>query len=467
MAPRTTMALVLLACSARVVRADDGTKIGRLDLPTCVKRAIAAAPQIETARARVAVREGELQKAKAARFIPEVGVTSSISPARGAQGKLDSSLPSEHVTETNDIGYASRVQLGFVQPLWTAGKITAGIQAATAGVEAQLAASARTTAEVVEQTRTLYYNVLLARAVTGVLEETRDAFGKALVTARERRDQGDAKITELDILNLRVGAAEVAKEIPRLRASGESALEALRRLMGIAPDAPVDLKDTRLEPEEANLAPLAQYEAQLFADSPQWREVTAGVTAKEQEVKKAEAEYYPQLFLKGGFDYGYAPDRRRQTNPFVYDNYNYIRGPGGALTVGWKLSFHMTAADVAIKKAELLTVESERRSAQSGLPVQLHDAYRRVVETRTQVEEMGEGRKAGRAVLTFAVANFDLGVGDPASILQGLGLYGRISSGYYEIVRNYNVALASLASIMGETSLPSPASARAPALADK
>jgi hypothetical protein len=80
---------------------------------------------------------------------------------------------------------------------------------------------------------------------------------------------------------------------------------------------------------------------------------------------------------------------------------------------------------------------------------------------------MGEGRKAGRAVLTFAVANFDLGVGDPASILQGLGLYGRISSGYYEIVRNYNVALASLASIMGETSLPSPASAPAPALADK
>lgn len=461
MARTTMMAAILLGIVAGTVRAGDAPRVERLDLPACVKRALEAAPQIATERAKVAVREGQLQKAKAARFVPEVGFQSSLSPARGAEGKLDSPLPSEHVVETNDLGYASRVQLGFVQPLWTAGKITAGINAATAGVEAQLAASARTSAEVVEQTRMLYYNVLLARAVTGVIEETHDAFEKALVTARERRDEGDSTITELDILNLRVGSAEVAKELPRLRASGESALEALKRIMGLAPEAPVDIKDTRLEPEEAKLAPLADYEAQLFADSPEWREVTAGVTAKEEEVKKAQAEYYPQLFLKGGFDYGYAPIRRRQTNPFVYDDFNYLRGPGGALAVGWKLSFHMTAAEVATKKAELLAVESERRSAQTGLPVQLRDAYRTVVETREQVEEMTEGRKAGRAVLTFAVANFDLGVGDPASILQGLGLYGRVSSGYYEIVRNYNVALAVLARIMGQTSasppLPPPA----------
>ena len=447
------MAAVVVAGLASAGRAADVLKVERLDLPTCIARAVVAAPDIATAHARLAVREGELERAKAARFVPRAGFTSSLSPVLGAEGKLDSDatlpkgeLASEHVERTNDLGYATKVQLGFVQPLWTAGKITAAINAATAGVAAQLAASNQTAAEVVEQTKILYYSVLLARAVYGVLEETRDAFEKALATARERRAHGDATITELNILNLRVGTAEAAKEMPRLQASGESALEAL--------NAPVDLKDERLEPERVDLAPLERYESELFDKNPQWKQVTAGVTAKEEEVKRALAEYYPQVFLKGGFEYGYAPNRRRQTNPFVYDNFNYLRGPGGALGVGWKLSFHMTAAEVATKRAELLTVENERRSAQTGLPVQLRDAYRKVLESRQQVEELGDGRKAGRAILTFAVTNFDIGVGEPTDIIQGLGLYGRVTSDYYEVVRNYNVALAELARIMGETTAP-------------
>jgi outer membrane protein TolC len=463
MTPTVRMAAVVVPMLAGVGHAEDAAQVERLDLPACIERALAAAPEIATAHARLAVREGELQRAKAARFVPEAGFTSTLAPVLGAEGKLDSDATggNEPVVKTDDLGPSTRVQLGFFQPLWTAGKITAGINAATAGVAAQLASSDRTTAEVVEQTKTLYYNVLLARAVHGVLGETHDAFEKALVTARERRDRGDAKITELDILNLRVAAAEAAKEMPRLRASDESALEALKRLMGYAPDAPVDVKDRRLEPEGVALAPLERYEGELFDKNPQWKEVNAGVEAKEEEVKKARAEYYPQVFLKGGFEYGYAPNRRRQTNPFVYDNFNYLRGPGGALGVGWKLSFHMTAAEVATKRAELLTVQNERRSAQTGLPVQLRHAYRKAVETHQQVEDLGEGRRAGRAILTFAVTNFDLGVGEPAEILQGLGLYGRVSSDYYEAVRNYNVALAELARIMGETAPPGRARAGA------
>lgn len=445
---------MVMMLMAALVGAAGAAEMERLDLRQCVERALAAAPDIATAAARLQVSEGQLRKAKAARYLPEAGVVTSLAPALGAEGKLDSDLPSEAVVETDDLGPFTRVQLGFVQPLWTAGKITAGIDAAVAGVSASLAASDATAADVVEQTKTLYYNVLLARAVYDVLEETHEAFEKAFVSARTRRDEGDAQITELDVLNLRVGAAEVAKEMPRLKQSGESALEALRRLMGYAPEALVDVKDRRLEPEAGEAPSLESYEQQLFARNPQWKQVNAGVEAKEQEVKRAEADYYPQVFIKGGFEYGYAPNRRRQTNPFVYDEYNYLRGPGGALTFGWKLNFHMTAAEVAIRKAELLTVESERRSTQTGLPVQLRSTYRKVLETDEQVKELGEGRKAGRAILTFAVTNFDLGVGEPAEIIQGLGLYGRVSSSYFEAVRNYNVARAALLRIMGETAPP-------------
>jgi len=458
--------LILVAALAGAVHASPATQGERLDLDACVQRALAAAPDLATARARGVVREEQLRKARAARILPEVGVLSTLAPSRGAEGKLGGTLPSEVVYNTNDIGPWTTVQLGFVQPIWTAGKISAGIEAAAAGVEAQLAATDATAADVAEQAKILYYNVLLARAVRGALDDARDAFQKALTSARERRDKGDADITELDILNLRVGAAEVAKEIPKLEQGEANALDALKRLMGCEPGAAIDLKDTRLEPERGEVPPLEEYERQLFDKNPQWKQVTAGVAAKEQEVRRAEAEYFPQVFLKGGFDYGYAPNRRRQTSPFAYDRFNYLRGPGGELAVGWKLNFHMTAAEVGIKQAELLETEQERRNAQTGLPLELRVAYRRLLETRAQLAELEDGRKAGRAILTFAVSNFDLGIGEPAEILQGLGLYTRVSSNYYEAVRDHNVARATLARIMGEpgtaraTAAPPPATDR-------
>ena len=55
----------------------------------------------------------------------------------------------------------------------------AGIDAATHAVEQQVAASEGVAADVVLQVKTLYYNILLARSVEGVLVESRDAFEDA------------------------------------------------------------------------------------------------------------------------------------------------------------------------------------------------------------------------------------------------------------------------------------------------
>src|SRR5262249_47146808 len=411
---------------------------------------------------------------------PQAGVIDTFGFVPGAKGKLAGCrgptacpdpnhpgqfLPDETVTGSKnlgDVGPFNKVEIGFIQPLWTPGKIIAGIEGATAGVEEQMAASEGKSAEVVEQTKTLYYNVLLARSMVGVFEDTHNAFASALEKARERRQRHDGRVTELDILNLRVASAEVAKEEPRLHAGEQSALEALRRLMGFAPDAPVDLVDTRLEPETVEVPPLEQYEGSLFARSPEWKQVSAGVSAKTEEVKRAEADYYPNVFVKGGFEYGFAPDRRRQTNPFVYDDYNYLRGPGGVLGIGWNLNFHITAAKVATKRAELMEVEAMRRGAQTGLPVQVRRAYRKVLQTKEQVARLDDGRRAGRAILTLAVANFDLGIGEPVDILAGLGNYGRVSGDYYESVRDYNLSLAAIARLMGETAGSGVATAPAP-----
>lgn len=416
-------------------------RLEKLDLDEFVRRALAAAPELAVARWDVAARQAKLREAKASRFLPQFEALNLIGLAPRYTGTvLD---PTSNV-DTSKYGPFTSVDVNIVQPLFTWGKLTAGINAATHAVEQEVAASEGVAADVVLQVKSLYYNVLLARSVEGVLVESRDAFEDALETANERRDDGDADITELDILYLRVALAEIAKEVPKLESGAAGALEALRMLAGAGRKDPLDVKERFLEPVQIDLQPLEHYAGQLYDRSPAWKQIDAGVAAKTEEVKTAEADFFPVFFLTGTFSYSYAPRNDRQLNPFAWDQFNYQRGPGGVFGIRWPLNFHITAAKVEATRAELGKLEAQRRQAHEGLALELEQAYANVKQTRASLDKLEDGRKAGRAILTLSVTNFDLAIGDASEILQGLSNYAQVSGHYFEAVRDFNLAVAAL-----------------------
>jgi outer membrane protein TolC len=419
----------------------------RLSLADFIRNALETAPEVEIADWELAAQRSKLSEAERARFLPEAEVVSQTGIVQRARGTV---LEPLDTISTDAYGPFTKVDVFLVQPIFAGGKIVAGIEAATHAVESQRAARRGVAAEVVEQVKTLYYNTLLARSVAGIVDETSDGFASALETARERREQGDEDISELDILYLRVGRSEVAKELPGLRGGERTALAALRRASGFDLGAQVDIGERFLEVASARLESLDVYRGRLFQQSPSWKRVDEGVAAKASELETVIADFYPEVFLSGGFSYSYAPERDRQLNPFAWDDYNYLRGPGGLLGIRWGLNFHVTAARVETARAELGKLQAEARHAETGLTLELDQAYQTVLDHRAAVEALEDGRKAGRAILTLAVTNFDIAIGDASDVLQALGNYARVSSGYYESVRDYDVSLASLSRVLDE-----------------
>lgn len=422
-------------------------RIEKRNLPTWIHGALAAAPKMDVARSEVAISERDLGTAQAARFLPEFNALSVNGFAQRARGTVNDPLDS---TSVRAYGPFTQVEVQFVQPLFTWGKISSSIEAAANAVEARMAAGERTAVGTVEEAKELYFNVLLARTLFGIVEETANGFDDALETARERRDDGDADITELDILYLRVGRAEIKKQLPRLEIGARLALEALRILGGEPRTAPVDVAERFLDPVPATIREIEYYDAELFEQSPDWKRLQFGLAAQTNQREVAEADYYPSFFLSGTFAYSYAPQRQRQLNPFAWDQFNYLRGPGGVLGVRWPLNFHMTAARVATAQAEVEKLEAQSRRARTGLRLELQQAYDGITQAREALDALEDGRKAGRAILTLAVTNFDIGIGDASEILQALGNYARISSSYYEAVKEYDMALARLTRVTGE-----------------
>lgn len=426
----------------------------KLGLDEFVRRALEAAPDLAVARWEVATREAKLREAKASQYLPQFEALNLVGLAPRYLGTV---LDPKTTVDTSRYGPFTSIDVSLVQPIFTWGKLTAGVAAATHAVEQEEAAKEGVAADVVLQVKTLYYNVLLSRSVEGVLVEARDAFENALKTANRRREKGDSDISELDILYLRVGLSEIAKEVPKLQNGSTSALEALRIMAGADRHDPIDVKGHFLEPVQVKLEPLEHYAGAIYAKSPEWKQIDAGVAAKAEEVKTIEADFFPMFFLTGSFSYSYAPRSDRQLNPFAWDQFNYQRGPGGVFGIRWPLNFHITAAKVETTRAELGKLEAQRRQAHDGLALQIEQAYKTVLETKESLDKLEDGRKAGRAILTLSVTNFDIGIGDAKEILQGLSNYAQVSGHYYEAVHDYDMAVAKLVKVSGGEALPPPA----------
>jgi outer membrane protein TolC len=417
----------------------------KLSLPDCIKRAVEEHPSVQEVQWDVAIRQSDLQEAQAG-YQPTAEFVNMLGLVNDVKGSLAGDRPIK-TGGIDKIGPFTRLEGQIVYPLFTWGKLPNGVKAASKGVEQELANVDQKKAEAVREVKEFYYTLLYTKQVQGLMNDVRDGFEKAVKTAEGRLKDG--KITQVDFLNLKVGYAGIAKDEEKLRNGIELTRAALLRAVGLPQSTAFEPADTALVPQPAHLKDLDFYVQRLFANRPEWRRLRIGIQAKEAELAMATSDYFPTFFLAVPVRYGYAPGRSRQTNPFAYDNFNF-GAAGPVLGLRWSFSFGETAAKVSRSRAELLKLRSQEKNAEASFPIEVKEAYLGVKEAQERMSITADGRKAGRALVTLAAANFEIGIGEPQDVFMGLGNYTRATNDYYEAVKDFNLALAKLSFVVGE-----------------
>ncbi len=439
----------LLVCVPAPVNAESGDEdtsgVLRLTLSDCIKRALEEHPAVQEVQWEVAIRKSDLAQAEAG-YQPTAEFVNFLGVVNDAKGSLAGPRPIK-TGGIDKLGPFTRLEGQIVYPLFTWGKLPNGVKAAAKGVEQEIANVDQKKAEAIREVKEFYYTLLYTRQIQELMNDVREGFEKAVKTAEDRLKDG--KITQLDFLNLKIGYAGVAKEEEKLRNGIELTRAALLRAMGLPQTTKFEPADAMITPQKANLKDLDYYVQRLFANRPEWRRLRLGIQAKEAELAMAASDYFPTFFLAVPVRYGYAPGRSRQTNPFAYDNFNF-GAAGPVLGLRWSISFGETAAKVARNRAELLKLRSQEKNAEASFPIEVKEAYLGVKEAQERMNITAEGRKAGRALVTLATANFEIGIGEPQDVFLGLGNYTRATNDYYEAVKDYNVALAKLSFVVGE-----------------
>jgi len=417
------------------------------DLAGCIRAALQNDPDLDAVAADLAGARARLAEAQAGR-LGRGEYTQLLGFVNQAHGNPVFSPDNKNAVFTG-LGPFTRLDLDLSVPLWTFGKLDAALRAAQEGLESERARGETKRAEVIMRTKQLYYSLLLSRQLSLVLHDMYDTMEKAVTKTQQRLDEGSSSVTELDLLRLKTGRAKFAKGVLEVDASTTLTRSALARAIGLSSDDDFDIADRKLQAIDATLASLDVYLAEGPGRRPETRQLTTGIAAQTAKVEMQQAEYYPNVFLTAGFQYAAAGNRTNQSNPFAYDDFNYVR-PVGIVGLHWDLNFLMTSAKLDEARADLERLQAQQREATSGLLLDIRRSYSDVTQARDTMRATEEGRKAGRALLVLTVSNFDLGIGEAEELFKGLGSYTEATTDYFRAVYDYNVAIAALSRAVGK-----------------
>lgn len=433
--------LVLSTAGVQLAHAQPGKQ--GWTLAQMVERALETSPDVHEALANELVAASQLDRARTGR-LPTASLTTLLSPITAARGNAVNGT-----TDRDKIGIFSEGDLKVIQPLYAFGRLRNEIRAARQGLRASEAATQKSRHAVIFAIKELYYNLLLSHQIKELLDDSQKNFAKAIDTVEERLENDEGNATEQDLLRLRIGVASIQEEQVTLERAIAVTRSALKRHLRIAAQSPFQLASTQLSTVNVKLKPLDDYLSQVRQHRPDIAQIEAGLSARQARLEAARSQYYPAIFLSGGFEYAVAPNRDKQDSPFAKD-FNFFNGPGVALGLHWQLDFWQTRAEVAERAAQVQQLTAQKDAAVSGIALDIERRYLEVKEFQQKVESAQQARKAARALLVTTLANFQLGIGDGKEVFEGLGLYTRIVGDYYKTLRDFDIAVARLSQATGQ-----------------
>jgi outer membrane protein TolC len=367
-------------------------------------------------------------------LIPEAKGTSTFSPS----SRLDL---------LTGLGPFTRLEIKVNQPLYTFGKLKAHIEAAEKGLEAKEASLARFEGQVITTLKELYYMILLNEDLYRLVSNTEEELGKAVEKAEELLEEDEGKLTQHDILKLRYGYNRSAGKRLEIEKAKRLIHSALRSLLYFKEDQDFVLTEKRLKPVKITLDGLDIYKKQAAKRRPEWKQLDAGIEAKQAELLAEQKQYYPDIFAFGLLEYATAPNRDRQENPFVLEEFNFFWG--GAY-LGWRMALDFgMPKKVAQKRAELLALRHQKREATTGMLLEVERAYQEVVEKQESLKFARKARKNGRALSALSAANFYIGLGEAKEVFEAFQMYTEGAAEYYMAIKDFNMAVAELARVTG------------------
>ncbi|MDD2897466.1 MAG: TolC family protein [Desulfuromonadaceae bacterium] len=415
-----------------------------MTLDECIRLALKAAPELGEAQSDIALATSKLDEAKSYRY-PQLQLTTLVGPAPTAyRSDLSPSVQTDRAFSFKELTWFTSADATIIQPLYTFGKISENMKAATHGIEVDRSRKEQRANEIIQKVHEYYSGLLLAREMKELVLEIEEILIKSREKARKLLEQGSDSVDEVDLYKLDAFSGIATKYLEEAKKGEALALAALKARMGMPADTELVTGTERLVIMESDNTPtLESFLEKAAARRHEHHQISEGLKARTALVEAAKANYYPDIFLGALASWAYADERDRIDNPYITDPFKHVIG-GVALGVRWKLDFGITGAKVAAERAQYNRLLSTKEYADINIPLQVKKYYLDLIEARNSAYATRGAYLNAKKWTVTAVANFDFGMGPAKDIFEALQAYSTMRADYFRSIYNYQIAMANL-----------------------
>ncbi|MBN2575649.1 MAG: TolC family protein [Deltaproteobacteria bacterium] len=345
-------------------------------------------------------------------------------------------------------GVFTRTEIKLVQPIYTFGKISAGVEAAESGVKASQSKEGGLLADLELNVRKAYWGAKLARAMLATLEEGKGYLEEAQKKIDQELADGSGEATVTDRLRLRAMRAEIDARILEAKRGAALARSGLRALIG--PDAPADLEvdEEDLAALEVPSRTLAEFEDAALRSRPEVKAVESLVASKRALADFEWRRQYPDIVLIGTAAYAYASSVDTPHNAFANNPFHTLSA-GLAAAFRMPLDLGVKNAYAAKLRAEAEEVEQKRREALAGIAFEVEKAHTELQEAEERIQVVQKGEKAGRQWIAAVAQNLAVGLAEARGFADALLAFFQARMRFLQSIHDYNVAAAALTRATG------------------
>jgi outer membrane protein TolC len=399
-------------------------------LEECVAIALERQPRLGAAEADVDAGRQRVRQ-EIAGYLPQISANASASDNKSSAAQKTGFAGSG--ASSQRYGFYS-TGFSLSQVLFDFGRNLDAIQSAQA-LRDSLSADADTQREaIVRNVKQAYFDLLAARRLRGVAEETLRSNQRQLDQARGRYEVGFA--TKLDVTRSEVLVANTELDLLTARNSVLVAEQTLRHAMGLTEPLDFELVDmletTPVEiPEERALAIALEHRPELIS-------IRAQIRAAEETVSARWKEHLPDV--TGGASY----DWSGSSSP-LHSSWNY-----GALVNVPIFSGGLIHARVGEARANARALGFQERSLEQDVALEVRRATLDLARAREAIGVSARARDQSRENLELADGRYQAGVGNVIELTDAQAQRASAEAEYVRALYGFHTAVAELERAIGQ-----------------
>jgi outer membrane protein TolC len=449
----SVVALGLMICAATPLAAQGTPPVRPLSLEDALKIARGASESVELAKAGVQRARGQQMQARSA-YLPQLGTTlnwqkqlqnqfaaltsrsgssgTGTGTGAGTGGGADTSNAAENpITRIFASQYNFNFGLTASQPLFTGGRVAAGLRGAKYARESAELGITSADAQVQLDVTSAYYDALLADRLAVIADS---AFVQAERTLRQvQLTRSVGTTSEFELIRARVTRDNQRPQLLQARTTRETALIRLRQLLDLPANQPLQLTDSIAETPAVADAPVAAVTtvnvdpaSVLAADARVQGDVSRlvaatdtsvraraavkqaafGVNVAEQQLRATKAQRFPQISATTNYQRLAYPQNILPTslNDFL-PNWTVGIGLSYPLFSGGNLRGQITAAEAGVAEAR-----QRLKLAQEGATLDARLAALQLTEAEANWQASVGTAEQGQRAYAIAEVRFREGI---------------------------------------------------------